>query len=110
MHDDVDHAWLTFNLHTKILSLYLQHNQLFGPDPLVKIIKEIPTYLEGRCFTQGGEYSSTLVPCLVATAHPLLSNPPSPPSHPVGPHYVTMTTSTITAFFARNSSCLLLVP
>jgi hypothetical protein len=70
MHDDVDHAWFIFNLHTKILSLYLHtHNQLFGPNPIVTMIKEIPTYLEGQCFT--------LVPCLVATAHPLLSNSPS---------------------------------
>jgi hypothetical protein len=35
MHDDdADHAWFIFNLHTNILSVYLQItcNQLFGPD------------------------------------------------------------------------------
>jgi hypothetical protein len=28
------------------LYIYITHNQLFGLDPLVKMIKEIPTYLE----------------------------------------------------------------
>ncbi len=45
-------------------------------------VKGKPTNLEGWCFTHGGESPSTLVPCLVAQTHPLLSDPPSPPSHP----------------------------
>jgi hypothetical protein len=40
--------------------------------------KETPSFLEGRCLAHGGKSPSTLVPCLVATAHPLLSNPPHP--------------------------------
>jgi hypothetical protein len=85
------------------LYIYTTHHQLVGPEPLVKMIKGNPTYLEGQCFTHGGESPSTLVPCLAATAHPLLSIPPSPPSHPLGPQKnVTMTTSTITVFFIRN--------
>jgi hypothetical protein len=80
MHDDVvDHAWFIFNLHTKILSLSFHNtHQLSGLEPLVKMIKEIPTYLEGRCFTHGGKSPSTLVSCLVANAHPLLYNTPHP--------------------------------
>jgi hypothetical protein len=60
------------------LYIYTPHNQLFGPDPPCKNDKGNPTYLEGRCFAHGGESRSILVPCLVATAHPSLSNPPHP--------------------------------
>ncbi len=45
--------------------------------------KENPTYLEGRYLAHGGKSLSSLVPCLVSTALPLLSNLPSPPSHPL---------------------------
>ncbi len=88
---------------TQKFYLCTTHNQLFGSDPPRENDKRNPTYLEGRCFTHGGESPSTLVHCLVATGHSLLSNPPLTPSHPFSPHYVTMTTSTITVFFVRNS-------
>jgi hypothetical protein len=60
------------------LYIYITHNQLSGLNPPMKMIKEIPTYLESECFSHGGKSPSTLVPCLVATAHLLLSNPPHP--------------------------------
>ncbi len=84
------------------LYIYTKHNQLLGPTPFCENDKGNPTYLEGRRSTHSGESPSTLVPCLLATAHPLLSNPPSPPSQPFHPHYVTMTTSTIMIFLVRN--------
>ncbi len=80
MHDDgADHTWFIFNLHTKILSLYLHSMQsIIWAQPFFAGYKEIPSYLEGLCLTQGGKSPSTLVPCLIATTHPLLSNPPHP--------------------------------
>jgi hypothetical protein len=53
--------------------------------PLFARNKEIPSYLEDRGLAHGGASPSALVPYLVATAHPLLPNPP----HPFSPHYVT---------------------
>ncbi len=88
-HDDgADHAWFIFNLHTEILFLYLHNMQsIIWAWPLFARNKKT-SYLEGRCLAHGGEIPSTLIPCLVATAHPLLSNPsllshlfPTPSAH-----------------------------
>jgi hypothetical protein len=101
--DDVDHTFLTCT-QKLYLSLYLQPHIInyLGLTPLVNG-KRNPTYLESRDFAHGGESPSTLIPCLVATAHPLLYNPPHP-SHPSSPHYVTMTLSTISVFLVWNNT------
>jgi hypothetical protein len=64
--------FLTSTLH---IIHYSGHNPLQGD-------RKGPTYLESRCLAHGGKSSSTLFPCLVSTAFPLLSNLPSPPPAP----------------------------
>jgi hypothetical protein len=60
------------------LYIYTTLNQLLGPNPPCENANGNPTYLEGRCFARGGKLPFTLAPCLIATVHPLLSNPPHP--------------------------------
>jgi hypothetical protein len=60
--------------------------------------------LEGQFLAHGGEFPSTLVPCLVGTAPPFDSCPfhpfPTPSAHIT---LLTTTTSTISAFFVRDN-------
>ncbi len=73
--------------------------------PIERKIKN-PTYLEGQFHAHGGEFASTLILCLVATAPPLDSYPfhpfPTPSAH------ITQftTTSTIMVFFVRDTIAL----
>ncbi len=47
--------------------------------------RRTPTYLEGQLLARGGEFPSTLVPCLVTTAPPLVLAPFTP-FPPLSPH------------------------
>jgi hypothetical protein len=80
------------------LYIYTTHNQLFGPDPPCEMIKESPLTWNADVLIMICESPSTPVPCLVATAQPFLT--PLTPFPPLQPHYVTMTTSTITVFLS----------
>jgi hypothetical protein len=104
MHDGVDHTLFIFNLHTKILSLYLYDIQsvILGITTGTKRWKKKPSYLEDRRLVHGGESPSTLVPCLKPTALTLTFQSPLTPSHPLSPYYITTTTSTISVLI-RNS-------
>jgi hypothetical protein len=114
MHDDgALHAWFIFNLHTRIsfvftqctvnryLHIYTMYRQLLS-NPLQKITRN-PDLLRGPVLAHGGDFPSTLVPCLVATAHPL-TLVPFTPFPLLSPHTLfTTTTSTITVFVVRDS-------
>ncbi len=69
--------------------------------------KKQPTFLENQCIAHGGKFPSTLVPCLKSTALTLTFQSPLTPSHPLGPYYITTTTSTISVFLLQNSYILL---
>ncbi len=104
-HDSEDYAWFIFNLHTRILTLYINNMQsIIWVEHLFARIKAIPSYLEGWCLAHGGEFRSTLVPCLLATVHSLLSYPPHTFLTPFSPHYVTMMISTITIFLSGTGT------
>jgi hypothetical protein len=60
-----------------------------------------PTYLEDRCLAHGGEFPSTLVPCLKPTTLTLTFQTPSPPPTPLA-RTITTTTSTILVFLIWN--------
>jgi hypothetical protein len=113
-HDDnALHAWFIFNLHTRILFIFAQctvnqylHNiqTAVNQTPCKKIRN--PTYLEGQFLAYGGEFPSTLVPCLVATAPAFDSCPfhpfPTPSAHIT---LLTTMTSKISVFFVRDIKC-----
>ncbi len=90
---------------TFYLYIFLTYNQLFRHNlSHQKVEGKNPTYFEGRCLAHGGESPSTLVPCLVSTALPLLSNPTSPLPTPLAHmYYITMTPSTISVFLVWNN-------
>ncbi len=75
-HNDVDNA------HRNSIFIFTQHiinySGTSGTNPHLKEKEKHPPYLEGRRLAHGGKSPSTLVPCLILTALPLLSNPPSP--------------------------------
>ncbi len=105
MHDDVDHILFIFNLHTKILSLYLQNTHtIIWAQPLALKVKG-KTHLLGRLMS----CSLWWIPIHCGplpgdNCPPLTIQSPLTPSHTFGPYYVTMTTSTISVFLVGNSS------
>ncbi len=93
--------------NVQLIDVHTMYRQLLIK-PLTRKIKT-PTYLKCQFLAHGGEFPSTLVPCLVATAPPFDSCPfhpfPTPWAHIT---LFTTTTSTIMVFFIWTQTILLL--
>ncbi len=98
--EDALHARFIFNLHTRISFIFTQCT-------VNRYLHNIQTFVnQTSCqfLAYGGEFPSTLVPCLVATAPPFDSRPFHPFLTPLA-HItlLTMTTSTILVFFIQDN-------
>jgi hypothetical protein len=89
------------------LHIYTTHNQLFGHNPLSPSVKgERNPHLLGRlmaCSWWRIPIHSGPLPDI--NCPPLTFQSPLTPSHPFGPYYITLTTSTISVILVQNTTC-----